>query len=178
MLQIAAAIAILASAVWFILRPQVGLQRSVGAEFASAFHRGDLVGQSAELTAGLIELHFRMADATVVIEAPARFRIEDAKTLRMDSGRVTAHVLDGRQGLRVLTPHTHVLDLGTRFEVHVFEGRVEAGSAGAAKHELLGTNQALRFATAARGARSRANRQLEPQEPIHDRAPPPERSHG
>ena len=140
MLQIAAAIAILASAVWFILRPQVGLQRSVGAEFASAFHRGDLVGQSAELTAGLIELHFRMADATVVIEAPARFRIEDAKTLRMDSGRVTAHVLDGRQGLRVLTPHTHVLDLGTRFavdvrdgersEVHVFEGRVEAGSAG------------------------------------------------
>jgi hypothetical protein len=72
---------------------------------------------------------------------------------------MTAHVRNGRQGLRVLTPHTDVLDLGTRFavdvssagrsEVHVFEGKVEAGRAGELRREPLNTNQAIRFATAA-----------------------------
>lgn len=152
-----AVLVLLGSVPWFVQPLQVDLQRSVGAEFGVAFHPGDLIGQSAELTAGLIEIHFRQSDAMVVIEAPAKFRIEDAKTLRMESGRVTAHVRDGQQGLRVLTPHTDVLDLGTRFavevrdgersEVHVFEGKVEAGAKGVAKRDLLGTNQALRFAT-------------------------------
>jgi len=103
-----------------------------------------------------VELFFRKSDATVVIEAPARFRIEDAKTLRMESGRLSAVVRNGKQGLRVLTPHTEVLDLGTRFavdatqtsrsEVHVFEGKVQAGSvAHASQSHLLEASGALRF---------------------------------
>jgi hypothetical protein len=158
----AAAIVLLAATVWMLGRPQVLLLRGVGQEFANAssLPHGELIGQSVDLKQGLLELSFRTADATVVIEAPAKFRIEDAKTLRMESGRVTAHVRDGKQGLRVLTPHTDVLDLGTRFavdvsdgrrsEVHVFEGKVEAGATGAEHRDLLTTNQALRFATSAK----------------------------
>ncbi len=155
----AAAVLLFAGAAWFFTRPQVQLVRLVGAEFAVAsLSSGELVGHSMDLKSGLIELNFRKSNATVVIEAPAKFRIEDAKTLRMESGRVTAHVRDGKQGLRVLTPHTDVLDLGTRFavdvqegrrsEVHVFEGKVEAGAAGVVHRDLLTTSQALRFATA------------------------------
>jgi ferric-dicitrate binding protein FerR (iron transport regulator) len=121
----AAAIVLLAATVWMLGRPQVLLLRGVGQEFANAssLPHGELIGQSVDLKQGLLELSFRKADATVVIEAPAKFRIEDAKTLRMESGRVTAHVRDGKQGLRVLTPHTDVLDLGTRFAVDVSDGR-------------------------------------------------------
>lgn len=153
--RVAAVIAILAAATWMLMRPEVSLQRVVGDQ-AAGLPLGEWVGQVVELRTGLVELGFRKADATVVIEAPAMFRVEDAKTLRMESGRMTAHVRDGRQGLRVLTPHTDVLDLGTRFavdvssagrsEVHVFEGKVVAGRAGEVKRESLTTNQALRFA--------------------------------
>ncbi|MEQ2006911.1 MAG: LamG-like jellyroll fold domain-containing protein [Limisphaerales bacterium] len=160
-LTAAAAIVLAVGLLWQFTRPQVQLLRSVGAEFAAAsLASGELIGRSMELKSGLIELRFCKADATAVIEAPAKFRVEDAKTLRLESGRVTAHVRDGRQGLRVLTPHTDVLDLGTRFavdvsdgrrsEVHVFEGKVEAAVSGVARHELLTTNQALRFSTSAK----------------------------
>jgi len=165
-LPIAAAIALILGSTWLFPRAQVRLQRSVGAEFVSSFSSRELIGQSAELKAGLIELNFNQAEAVVVIEAPARFRIEDAKTLRLESGRVTAHVRDGRQGLRVLTPHTDVHDLGTRFavevregqrsEVHVFDGKVETSAPGeaSAPRDLLAANQARRF-VAERGPEER-----------------------
>jgi len=158
LLRLAACVALLATAAWWFLRPEVSLLRAVSDEPA-ALARGEWRGRTVELRQGLLELRFRRADATVVIEAPAAFRIEDAKTLRLERGRVTAHVRDGRHGLRVLTPHTDVLDLGTRFavdinsegrsEVHVFEGKMEAGRAGELKRDLLTTNQALRIAASA-----------------------------
>ncbi len=158
-LAAAAAIIVLAAVTWVQMRPAVSLLSVVGDQ-AADFPRGEWVGRVVEMRTGIVELSFRKADATVVIEAPAMFRVEDAKTLRMESGRMTAHVHDGREGLRVLTPHTDVLDLGTRFavdvsdgrrsEVHVFEGKVEAAMSGVTRHELLTTNQALRFATSAK----------------------------
>ena len=157
LLQLAASICIAASALWLTVRPDVALFREVGGEITGLSLTGfsELVGHEFELKKGLVELRFRKADALVVIEAPAKFTIQDAKTVRVENGRITAHVRDGRQGLRVITPHTDVLDLGTRFgvdvrsgersEVHVFEGKVEAGTAGGPRNELLSQNQARRY---------------------------------
>ncbi len=156
---LAAAAAIVAALlVWQAQRPAVEMVRGVGQRFARAEPAGEWLGRSCELEAGWVELSFRQAEASVVIEAPARFSIEGANTLRIERGRVTAHVRNGRQGLRVLTPQIDVRDLGTRFavearddkrsEVHVFEGKVEAGRAGSPQRELLTANEALRFATA------------------------------
>jgi hypothetical protein len=154
---VAAAVTLVAA--WLAARPTVTLARAVGAEFAGTALRGELVGQAAEVRAGLVELRFHHLDAAVVIEAPAAFRVEDSRTLRLDRGRATAHVRDGKSGLRVVSPHADVLDRGTRFavdvhqasrsEVHVFEGLVEAGPAGERARQPLGTNRAVRFASLA-----------------------------
>jgi hypothetical protein len=154
-----AAAGLVIAVTWNWARPQVRLLRVVGYEFVGGDpaldHRG-VVGQSFELPRGFVELDFRQADATVVIEGPAKFRVEDARTLRVESGRIAAHVRDGRQGLHVVTPHASVVDLGTRFgvdvtkgrgsEVHVFEGRVTAsGVPGPRTPYLLTAKKALRF---------------------------------
>lgn len=155
----AAAVVLLGLGLAFWGRPEVEMLRVAGGRFASAAAQPqtrEWVGRSEELTAGLVELRFRKAEASVVIEAPARFQVVDARTLRLESGRATAHVRNGRHGLRILTPHTDVLDLGTRFavdvesgrrsEVHVFEGKVEAGAPSSAGTVTpLVANEALRF---------------------------------
>lgn len=138
--------------------PQVHFERGVGQRFngpeITTVHQ-NLIGQQFHLTAGFVELIFRKASATAVIEAPARFRVEDEKTIVVDFGRITAHVSDGAQGLRVLTPEMEVLDHGTRFavevsrsrrsEVHVFEGKVEAGAVKSDARQLLTANEAVRI---------------------------------
>jgi hypothetical protein len=154
-LAAAAAVLLLLAGLWIPRGLEVEMLRAVGKDHSSLPH-GEWVGKSIAFSEGCVELSFRRAKASVVIEAPARFSIEDPTTLKIEQGRVVAHVRDGMKGLRVLTPHTDVLDLGTRFavdvsdsgrsEVHVFEGKVEAGRLGEGKRDLLTTNQALRFA--------------------------------
>jgi hypothetical protein len=116
-----------------------------------------VVGPPIALDAGLLEMQFHTADATVVVEAPARFRVVDALTLKVDSGRVTAHVRNADAGLKVLTPQAELIDRGTRFavdvpdgrhsEVHVFEGRVDATTPRGAPMEGLSASQAARISS-------------------------------
>jgi hypothetical protein len=139
---------------------RVEIVRAVGERYAadSVDPRATtrLVGSSIALDAGLLELAFYAADATVVVEAPARFRVVDALTLEMDSGRVTAHVRNPNAGLRVLTPHAAVLDRGTRFavdvpddgqlsEVHVFEGLVDTSTPRGDNPHSLAASEAVRI---------------------------------
>ncbi|WP_437206747.1 LamG-like jellyroll fold domain-containing protein [Planctomicrobium sp. SH664] len=155
----------LAAAAGLFLRPwgatasgSVRFVRSVGPRFAAEpeLPQGNLVGKRFQLLEGLVEIGFESSAAAVVVEAPASFSIVDAKTLHVDKGRVSAHVVDGKSGLRVLTPEMNVLDLGTRFavdvtekgasEVHVYEGKVEAGDAGLTRAStLVRANEAFRI---------------------------------
>jgi hypothetical protein len=73
---------------WGLNQNQVEMLRGVGTELT----QGELIGRSFSITQGVLELRFRQSSATVVIEAPAKFQVLDAKTLRVDSGRLTAHV--------------------------------------------------------------------------------------
>jgi hypothetical protein len=86
-----------------------------------------------ELTNGIIEIQ-SSSGALLTIEAPASFTLADDKCVRMDHGRLAAHIPKKAIGFRVETASATVIDLGTDFaveaitgknsEVHVFKGEV------------------------------------------------------
>lgn len=114
------------------------LVQSAGAQFFREVVPA--VGESLEakheyaLIRGLIELRFANG-AEVILEAPAVMEVVDADRLVIKQGSCSVHAPPGAEGFQVLTPHTEVTDLGTRFsvsvsedgdtEVHVVEGAAE-----------------------------------------------------
>ncbi len=117
-------------------------------------------GQMLELEAGLAELTF--ADgARLVLEGPAAFRIADAETVELYSGRVAAAIPAEATGFSVRTPRLMVAESGAQYglvagsngadEVHVFEGDIEAKSVDRHGHVTgvvnLASLEAARFRT-------------------------------
>ena len=100
-----------------------------------------------------------MADGTtLLIDEQTDIEFVDSNTIRLVRGAVTADVPQEAVGFKVITPRSHVIDLGTRFgvrvgdrgqtHVRVFKGKVRVESAkvaGAAKHEpiVLNANQSI-----------------------------------
>jgi ferric-dicitrate binding protein FerR (iron transport regulator) len=86
-----------------------------------------------ELESGIIELELN-SGVILTIEAPALFTLADDQCVRIESGRIAAHVPKQAMGFRVETASATVVDLGTDFaveavvgkksEVHVFDGEV------------------------------------------------------
>jgi len=86
------------------------------------------------LREGFVEVTFDNG-AVVVIEAPARFAVEEPAKLLLQRGRLTANVRADLVGFVVRTPLASVVDYGTEFgvevkpdgrtEAHVFKGQVE-----------------------------------------------------
>lgn len=72
------------------------------------------------LTEGLVELSF-VDGASVILRAPAVFKVANRARLIVEMGRCSVHAPDGAQGFRVETPVGEVVDLGTRFSVDVTE---------------------------------------------------------
>ncbi len=120
------------------------------------------VGEQCELTAGRATI--RLARGTcLVIEGPARWRLESADRLHFDAGRLVAQVPSAAVGFAVVTPGAEVIDLGTEFgvevrqdggtEVHVVRGTVAVRqtTGGAAPNRIirLGAGQAVRVSAAA-----------------------------
>jgi hypothetical protein len=86
-----------------------------------------------KLQSGIVEIEL-YSGAVVTIEAPAAFTLADHQCVRMENGRMAAHVPKRAIGFRVETASATVVDLGTDFaveavsgknsEVHVFNGEV------------------------------------------------------
>lgn len=101
--------------------------------------RARLKGERFELAEGTVKLRTRRG-AALVIEAPAVFRFESPRRLRLEKGRLAADVPPPAKGFTVITPDGDAVDLGTRFgidvtgrgrsEIHVFEGEVVARLSG------------------------------------------------
>ncbi len=119
-----------------------------------------LPGQDFELLSGHVEIACSQG-ANLRIVGPAKWKMVDLMTSRLESGQLTARVPHEAIGYTVQTPVVSVLDKGTRFgikvtpklgaEVHVFEGEVETQDVrknGAAKapQPILMT-QAVRYDT-------------------------------
>ncbi len=81
-------------------------------------------GRRLRLVAGLAELKFP-ANATVLVEGPADFKVVDGDTCWLQFGRLTAHVPEAARGFEVLTPTARAVDQGTEFGVSV--GNPSAG---------------------------------------------------
>ncbi|MEM7396425.1 MAG: LamG-like jellyroll fold domain-containing protein, partial [Verrucomicrobiota bacterium] len=97
--------------------------------------RGDVLRTGHyHLRQGLVDLDLAN-QVELLIEAPARFRVDSALRLALYEGRLVATVPESGQGFSVITPGAEVIDHGTAFavevgadrasEVHVFEGDVE-----------------------------------------------------
>jgi len=90
------------------------------------------------LIRGAMELTFPNG-AIALIESPAVFVIESNHRLKLKTGGCSVHAPEGAEGFEILTPHSRVVDIGTRFsinvneigtsEVHVIEGAAEVYSA-------------------------------------------------
>lgn len=111
-----------------------------------------LLGDWQQLSEGTLEL-ITGRQARLVIEAPARFRLESAERLQLGFGRLAADVPPSARGFTVVTPTGEVVDLGTKFgvdvansgtaEVHVFQGEVIAQPSGGQKQQSLVDGDAL-----------------------------------
>jgi hypothetical protein len=111
-----------------------------------------------QLTSGIVEIESN-SGAVVTIEAPATFTLADDQCIRVDHGRLAAHVPKSAIGFRVETASATVVDLGTDFaveavtgknsEVHVFNGEVRinlhGSKASSARPLHLTTGKATRI---------------------------------
>ncbi len=105
------------------------------------------------LDAGILQLVYANG-AKVLVQAPARFSLIDTRSLRLQSGRLTARAPESASGFTVETPTAQVVDLGTEFgvtagdnasEVHVFEGEVLVKTANEPDPLLLREHRASRI---------------------------------
>ena len=141
------------------------LQKQVRAQFAYGPHgeTTPITGAAMpegpyELKIGIIELQTN-SGVVLTLEAPASFTLLDDDGVRIDDGRVAAHVPEEATGFRVEIPNGTVIDLGTDFaveavkgeksEVHVFNGVVQVNLSGskasAATPLRLTTGEATRI---------------------------------
>jgi hypothetical protein len=91
-------------------------------------------GQELALVKGTALITF-VSGAQLFVEAPATLRLDSAKEVRIESGRIAAKVPIPARGFTVTSSLARFVDLGTgftlkldaekSFELHVFEGLVE-----------------------------------------------------
>jgi FecR protein len=134
-LKIAAALALLASGVWWFFSspgmtpPMVKLISSINAQWANentalSLNAGDApVGLLSliEGTAEFVTVH----GASVTLEGPVVMRFEDATEIFVESGKIVCRCPTPESRVTVRTPQTQVVDLGTEFAV---EARVDSST--------------------------------------------------
>ena len=144
-----AAVALLGSvAALFLTRPRgpiatvIEAQNVSWAEGSPAPASGRLPASvPVEFTRGFMKLGFP-SGASVVLEGPCRFRLDEKEALSVAHGRVSVHTPDGAEGFSIDTPGGRFVDLGTEFGLavgsdgaapvvltEVFKGEVEVQTA-------------------------------------------------
>ncbi|MFZ2642960.1 MAG: LamG-like jellyroll fold domain-containing protein [Verrucomicrobiia bacterium] len=136
---------------WHAERPPFATVAS-GVGAGSLANGAQVCGEVHEIKEGLLDM-ITARGARIVIEAPATFRFESAQRLRMMHGRISADVPPSAKGFTVITPTGRAVDLGTKFgvdvplhgeaEIHVFQGKVIAQSAGGGKRRSLRDGEAF-----------------------------------
>jgi anti-sigma factor RsiW len=129
---------------------------------------GSLVPQGKlHLQSGVAQFEL-FSGVSVVVEGEAEFEILSAMEMRVDKGKVSAHVPEPAHGFRILTSEGEVVDLGTDFalnvgagksEVHVLEGEVEWHPLSQAMRRLEKGN-ALRWTADGQGEEIQAHPEL------------------
>lgn len=102
------------------------LTKSVGVVWADSAKFRPSLGDTLEpckleLTKGLAQIEF-LQGATVVLEGPIEFSINNPNEGVLSSGKIRAIVPRVATGFTIAVPHGRVIDLGTDFGVHVHSG--------------------------------------------------------
>jgi hypothetical protein len=129
-------------------QPFATVMNSAGAEVQV---NATIRDEPQDLKTGVVE--FLTGHGTkVIVEAPAAFRFESPRLLRLERGRVLAVVPPEDQGFTVLTPAGDFVDQGTEFgvevskdgaaEVHVYKGEVVAKPKGGSPEVSITGGQA------------------------------------
>jgi hypothetical protein len=141
------------------LRKQVRAQFVYGPNGETTPPAASLMPQGTyELQSGIVELELD-SGVSLTIEGPAVFTLADNQCIRIENGRIAAHVPKEATGFRVETASATVVDLGTDFaveavsgknsEVHVFNGEVRVNLHGSkttsARPLTLTTGEAARI---------------------------------
>ena len=94
----------------------------------------ELFSGEMRLIKGYAQITF-IDGAEIVLQAPARFKLETDEQMFLQNGRLTAKVPPGAEGFKLNTPNATMIDLGTEFgvvvseagqsELHVFQGEVK-----------------------------------------------------
>ncbi|WP_367873940.1 discoidin domain-containing protein [Luteolibacter sp. Populi] len=122
----AAAVALLATgAAIFLTRPRGPIATILEAQ-GVAWTEGSASPQSGrvpvavplEFSRGFVKLGFP-SGASVVLEGPCRFRLDEKEALSVLHGRASIHTPEGAQGFRIDTPGGRFVDLGTEFGLAV-----------------------------------------------------------
>jgi hypothetical protein len=136
----------------FIPEPVASLKDTYLAKWETVPEGGRLTNarMPLKLTAGHAKVRFD-SGAEVCIEGPAEFYLLSSEQIRLNLGKMTAHVPPKAAGFRVDTPAMSVIDLGTEFavkvchdgigEVHLFDGKASLLSG------ELGTRQGSQILT-------------------------------
>jgi hypothetical protein len=93
------------------------------------------VGQSLRLDSGVAEITYNIG-ARVILQSPASFTVDSLKSIRLDSGKLTAEIKNSdARGFKVITSDATFVDQGTEFgvevapggnsRIHVFKGVVD-----------------------------------------------------
>ena len=117
------------------LKNELGARFAYGARGERTPTAGAAMPQGTyQLERGIIELESNTG-VILTIVGPAQFTLADEQSMRIENGRVAAHVPKEALGYRVETASATVVDLGTDFaveavkgqesEVHVFKGQVQ-----------------------------------------------------
>jgi hypothetical protein len=141
----------------FSVRQIATLTDAIDAQWVAPLHVGDRLSNKAGeyvLRKGFAKLTWDNG-VTVNIEGPAQFALLTPDKMKMDTGRLFAHVPDEARGFIVKTPGSSIIDLGTEFgikldndgsaSIHMFKGKASLvpGSKGQGeKGELLLAGQA------------------------------------
>ena len=114
------------------------------------------VAVPVEFRRGFVRLGFP-SGASVTLEGPCRFRLDEKEALSVLHGRVSVHTPEGAEGFRIDTPGGRFVDLGTEFGLavgsdgsapvvltEVFKGEVEVQTVSQPKTRLtVGQSGAL-----------------------------------
>ena len=170
LLSAAAVVAILAVVMWIThVSPTPDTLATVrvtpGSDFTLTHNTDDKVppgnvmveNSRIVLRHGVVEIKLPH-DVRAIIEAPAEMVLRDDRTLELNHGRAYFKISskDGK-GFTVVTPHQHIVDLGTAFgiasqngrkeiELHVLEGRVRVDGKDGKHGEIIKANRAVMLA--------------------------------
>lgn len=117
------------------------------------YSKGDLIPPGIiELVEGIAQIEL-FSGVTLIIEGAARFEFVSSMEMKMNRGKLRAHVPEPAHGFKVISPGGEIVDLGTEFaidinnqssEIHVLEGSIEWHPDNQSSHSLMKEGEGIR----------------------------------